>query len=221
VSWNVAGRAPLHCLERLEPDLCLLQEIGDIASASARSRRLHEFQCVAGFDPGTLSRYPLTPLPSGPVGSWQPPQLLLLTLPSGHRIVVCNVRLMLPSAVVALAGWDTGFDLEAAYAVRHEQYRRLAALLGKAMRSAGTGSAILAGDFNVPARMPSLDPLRALLADVWPSRGVGWGGTMTAEMPLARIDQCWVSRDIEVVSARVLDVGGSDHRLLVVDLLVG
>jgi len=73
----------------------------------------------------------------------------------------------------------------------------------------------------VPARMQSLRPLRALLRDVWTVGGLGWGGTMTADLPVARIDQCWVSHDVEVVSARVLNPGGSDHRLLLVDLLIG
>jgi endonuclease/exonuclease/phosphatase (EEP) superfamily protein YafD len=68
--------------------------------------------------------------------------------------------------------------------------------------------------------MASLDPLRSLLNDVWPIAGVGWGGTMTADLPLTRIDQCWVTGDIQVVTARVLRPGGSDHRLLLVDLIV-
>jgi len=82
----------------------------------------------------------------------------------------------------------------------------------------GEDPVILAGDFNTPAGMASLTPLRLLLRDVWPSAGVGWGATMTAEMPLSRIDQCWVSERLTPVAAHVERRGASDHRLLVVDL---
>jgi endonuclease/exonuclease/phosphatase (EEP) superfamily protein YafD len=44
---------------------------------------------------------------------------------------------------------------------------------------------------------------------------------MTADMPLSRIDQCWVSDGVEVVAAWVRPGKGSDHRMLVIDLLIG
>ena len=71
---------------------------------------------------------------------------------------------------------------------------------------------IIAGDFNVPARMQSLAPLRESLRDAWQVAGSGWGATVPEFLPLTRIDHVWVSESIEVVSVRVRRLAGSDHR---------
>lgn len=83
------------------------------------------------------------------------------------------------------------------------------------------GATILAGDFNVPARMPSLAPLREFLRDAWRAAGHGWGATMPEFLPLSRIDHVWVSENIEVVSVRVRRLPGSDHRAVIVDFGLG
>jgi endonuclease/exonuclease/phosphatase family metal-dependent hydrolase len=178
------------------------------------------FDFLANYDPGTLSRYDMTRLETERIGPWQEPLLALTALPNGRRIILANVRLAFPSIVVAVASFGSGLASDYGHRERIEQYQRLARLIEEAMRSHSTKSVVLAGDFNVPARLPSLDPLRGMPRDAWLQAGVGWGGTMTAEMPLSRIDQCWVSNDIDVVSARVVRTGQSDHRMLVVDLLV-
>jgi hypothetical protein len=45
------------------------------------------------------------------------------------------------------------------------------------------------------------------------------GATMTADFPVSRIDQCWVTPPIRPIRAEVRR-GDSDHRMLVVDLLL-
>jgi endonuclease/exonuclease/phosphatase family metal-dependent hydrolase len=110
--------------------------------------------------------------------------------------------------------------LPANHRERLAQFPRLAALIERTLREQRAAFAILAGDFNTSGGMASLAPLRSVVHDVWPMVGVGWGGTMTAELPLSRIDQCWISEGIVPVSAHVERRGTSDHRLLVVDLLV-
>jgi endonuclease/exonuclease/phosphatase (EEP) superfamily protein YafD len=141
-------------------------------------------------------------------------------LPNGRRIIIVNVRLALPSLVSSLASLGSGIPLDYGYRSRMEQFPRLARLIQESQRRHKTQSVILAGDFNAPAHLPSLDPLRSMIQDVWPRKGVGWGGTMTAILPLSRIDQCWISPDIEIVSAQVRRTRRSDHRPLVVDLIV-
>ncbi len=127
---------------------------------------------------------------------------------------------MLPSIVTWVAG---GFDgnPRLGYEARTSQYQLLAALLEETRLSRSIDTVILAGDFNAPARMASLDPLRSFLMDAWRRGGRGYGATATAELPLARIDHCWVSEDVVVSSAEVRRMPVSDHRLLVVDLDLG
>jgi endonuclease/exonuclease/phosphatase (EEP) superfamily protein YafD len=143
-----------------------------------------------------------------------------MELPGARRVVLANVRLVLPSVVQAVASLRWPTDLASGHRGRARQFVELADLLEATLRQQRTRSLILAGDFNTPGGLPSLFPLTRVASDVWPRRGLGWGGTMTAELPVSRIDQCWVSADIEPVAARVQRGEGSDHRLLVVDLIV-
>ena len=110
--------------------------------------------------------------------------------------------------------------LRPAHEERIAQFTRLDALVRRTIAEQGTRSVILAGDFNCPGGMRSLGALRPLLRDAWDEAGVGWGGTMTAELPLARIDQVWVSSDIEVLAGRVEARGSSNHRAVTVDLRI-
>jgi endonuclease/exonuclease/phosphatase family metal-dependent hydrolase len=123
--------------------------------------------------------------------------------------------------VVAAASfeWASAARLAEAHRERLRQYEELAVLLRETMEREGVRTAIVCGDFNTPGGARSLDPLSSVVADVWPRVGRGWGATMTADMPVSRIDQCWVTPDIQPLSAWVTH-GPSDHRALVVDLAV-
>lgn len=80
---------------------------------------------------------------------------------------------------------------------------------------------VLAGDFNTPARSRSLAPIRAMLDDVWLVSGRGWGATMTADFPVARIDQVWVEpARLRPLAAWVHHATGSDHRMVVADVAI-
>jgi len=100
----------------------------------------------------------------------------------------------------------------------------------------GPGSAsLVVGDLNATAGAPELVPLRTRLADAWQQAGSrgdqarGWqlwkrdqGLTHPARRPRVRIDQVWVSPEVRVTAARVLDGSAcSDHHPLQVDLVVG
>jgi endonuclease/exonuclease/phosphatase (EEP) superfamily protein YafD len=218
VSWNVAGRTSLGRLEDWRPDLCLLQEIGGIGPQDLRGY-WSGWSWRNAVDPGTLSRWPVTTLPTRSIGPWTDPQVLRVDLPGGRRLVVVNVRLMLPAFVVAAASFERPSlaALREAHARRLAQFPQLRDLLRETLALEGTTSAILCGDFNTPGGVRSVEPLDAVLQDVWPRAGRGWGATMTEWMPVSRIDQCWVTPDVRPLLARV-ERGPSDHRALVVDL---
>lgn len=214
VSWNVAGALPWPDLAAVEPDLCLLQES---AAPGVLAGRWVGFQWAEAFDPAALSRFAFRTLPTRSIGPWTPPQVLSLDLPGNRCLVVVNVRLMLPSIVVAAANLEAPSGLGRLHHERVAQFEKLAQLLDDTLRAEGCESALLCGDFNTPGDAASLAPLRRRLRDVWPEAGVGWGATMTADLPVARIDHCWVTPDIEAVRATVRR-GSSDHRMLIVDL---
>ena len=75
--------------------------------------------------------------------------------------------------------------------------------------------AVLMGDLNARPNAPELAPLYASLKDAWVEAGEGPGYTISSTNPYARIDYVFVSRDIGVTSAEVLDsayvAAASDH----------
>lgn len=218
VSWNVAGRVHLDALRAFRPDLCLLQEIA-IVHQQDLDGYWRGWQWQQALDPGTLSRWPVTRLPTRTVGPWTDPQVLRIDLPGGRRAIVVNARLVLPAFVVAAASLDapSAAGLGEAHRQRLHQFEELATLVRETLDREHATSAILCGDFNTPGGARSLAPLRAVVTDVWPRAGRGWGATMTEWTPVSRIDQCWVTPDVRPVAAWV-ERGPSDHRALVVDL---
>ena len=216
VTWNVAGGLPLRDLEPLAPDLCLFQET-PFTDPRTLEGYWAGFAWLGSLDPGALSRHPITRLATRKIGPWIEPLVLRLEPEEGRRIVVINARLMLPAPVVAAAEMARPAGLAKAHGDRLAQFHELVRLLKDTLQREETRSAVVCGDFNTPGDARSLDPLRGLLIDVWPRAGIGWGATMTAWLPVSRIDQCWVSADLEPIEARVLR-GASDHRFLVVDL---
>lgn len=217
VSWNVAGAMPLDDIADLHPDIAFLQEIGSIDKKRLEAGPFAGYRWKGELDPGTLSRFPIDRLKTGRIGPWQEPQVLKAALPDGRALLLVNVRLMLPAFVVALASGEWPVRLPAMHEERAGQFTRLAALIGRTIDAERPAATILCGDFNTPGGIATLQPLRERLRDVWPEAGRGWGGTMTAALPVSRIDQCWVSSTLRGVSAEVR-YGHSDHRMLVVDL---
>jgi endonuclease/exonuclease/phosphatase family metal-dependent hydrolase len=78
---------------------------------------------------------------------------------------------------------------------------------------------ILAGDLNATPDAAELAPLRRVLRDVWPSTA-GAGLTYPTDDPVKRIDYMLVSSHLRVRSASVPRTQASDHRPVVVDLLL-
>lgn len=215
VSWNVAGGTPVDDLASERADFYLLQETGWIDPTTLEGP-LKGFTWRPEIDPAVLSRAPVETQPTRKVGPWQEPQVVVTTV-GDRRVLLVNVRLMLPSIVVAAATFESPSDLIRLHNERRAQFEHLRILTTQTMERTGVGTVVLCGDFNSPGGMRSYEPLRGFLRDVWPEAGRGWGGTMTAAFPVSRIDQCWITPDLVALEARVRR-GASDHRRLVVDL---
>ncbi|MCG3197607.1 MAG: hypothetical protein GHCLOJNM_02095 [bacterium] len=227
-SWNVSGTlsAQSRCLEFLagyEPDICLFQETPDQDPTLEQGNfegYWKGFHWLDAGDCGILSRYPLKPLATEPVGPWPPVQIVSVQPATGSTFLLANVHLAVPSLVLNPLSRDKREYLVRRHKERVGQFGRLAKLIQAQMAETGNPSSIVAGDFNTPASQWSLDPLREFLSDVWLIRGVGWGRTITNQFPVSRIDQCWVTEDVTVASASVHRADISDHRVLLVDLLI-
>jgi endonuclease/exonuclease/phosphatase (EEP) superfamily protein YafD len=214
VSWNIgAGNSGwVEAALTLEPDLVFVQEGMKPAAVP------EGYHWYGTLDPGTLSRFPAEVLPTESVGPWTPPQLLSMEI-QGKKLLAANVRLMLPSVVIQLVN-PLEENPRENYRARVGQYEKLARLLRSTAERTGADAILLAGDFNVPAGMTSLEPLRGFLRDAWRTSGSRWGGTVPEFLPLVRIDQLWLSSGIWPVSVRVVRLPGSDHRAVVADVVL-
>ena len=103
----------------------------------------------------------------------------------------------------------------------------------RALRRAVDGAAqgrphIYAGDFNSPSTSPIFRNRWGDQQNAFTHAGWGWGYTAPcaksdwwpADLPWVRIDHILCSRDWRVLDCRAGTSGGSDHRLVVADLLL-
>jgi endonuclease/exonuclease/phosphatase family metal-dependent hydrolase len=110
--------------------------------------------------------------------------------------------------------FNTHLDYRADPSVRSRQAREMAAAL------AGVREPLIVfGDMNASPDAPEIVPLFERLRDAWPADS-GFGYTYPADVPVKRIDYVLISRDFNVVSARVPASDASDHRPVVVDLVL-
>lgn len=231
-TWNIAGRTDwpqlLEELEPWKPDIVFLQETPD-GNATLTTESLSGFwkgfDWVDQGDCGILSRYPLTHLPSTKIGPWDKPALAATVIPeigsTTRSVLLCNVRMMLPAAATSPDRWfDDPAYMRSAHEARVLQYKNLADLLSSTTSLLENDNVILGGDFNVRGGSKSLTPLiEGGLRDVWPESGGGWGATVLADFPMARIDQLWVSREWLPIQSRTVVLEVSDHRMVILDML--
>jgi endonuclease/exonuclease/phosphatase (EEP) superfamily protein YafD len=225
--WNVNSQRSrkseiLATLVEFAPDLCLLQETGiggPLILPEDLVGGLAGFHWVDTGDCGVLSRFPVSLVGDGAAGQTGTRQFAAVQLPRGSLLLVANVHLM-KSLVFRPPFSGDRLTYRAGHDRRISQYPDLMRQIEQHSVALETGTVILAGDFNLGADMHSLDPIRQRLRDVWIAHGLGWGATALSRFPVARIDHCWVSDDIQCVAARVISTQVSDHRPLVVDLII-
>lgn len=233
VTWNMDGASGgnagvLAALEHNKPDIVFAQETPD-GAASFGPVDLQGYWKAwhwsdAG-DCGLLSRWPLQNLPSERVGPWAPAQLALCYVPSvrgsgtTQTLLLVNVRLMLPSLILDPLSARNRETLAEQNDQRLRQNMALADVIDRVARLHECDDVILAGDFNTRAGAKSLAVLgsRAGLSDAWRAVGLGWGGTITASFPVARIDQVWYRGALRPLQSQAVRAPVSDHRMVITE----
>ncbi len=111
--------------------------------------------------------------------------------------------------------FNTHLDYRSDPAVRRQQVVETLAIVGNP-----TTPTLLFGDLNAGPDAAELQPLFRRLHDSWPGVGTEAGLTHPAIAPVKRIDFVLMSPHFRAVGARVPDTQASDHRPVVVDLVV-
>lgn len=109
---------------------------------------------------------------------------------------------------------NTHLDYRTDPAVRRQQVTETLAIIGEP-----TTPTLLFGDFNASPDAPELQPLFTHLRDSW-AGSADAGLTYSSTVPVKRIDYVLTSGHFRVRTARVADAQASDHRAVVVDLVL-
>jgi len=100
---------------------------------------------------------------------------------------------------------------------RQKRRGQLAKIVEQVEKLEGEVSIIVGGDFNVAGGDNSLSGLGVLLRDGFDEEGYGWGDTAINEFPLWRVDQIWISENLEATGVFTLKTKNSDHRMVIGD----
>ena len=114
----------------------------------------------------------------------------------------------------AVRVFNTHLDYRSDPRVRQQQVSEMLRYIGDA-----SGPTLLFGDLNAPPDAPEIQRLLAKLTDAWPA-SAGPGLTDPADEPRKRIDYVLVSKQFRVSSASVPVTLASDHRPVLVDLVL-
>ena len=111
----------------------------------------------------------------------------------------------------------THLDYRRDPSVRERQTREMVAYIDSL-----SPATIVLGDLNATPDEPAIQPLRQRLRDAWTISAISAdsGLTYPADHPTERIDYVLVSRRLRVRAARVPVTQASDHRPVVVDLVL-
>lgn len=106
--------------------------------------------------------------------------------------------------------------LRSAGRIRERQAYELMRELAKVDRATPV---IVCGDFNGPPRGRVYERLTSDLKDCFADSALGPGWTIPAKMPMMRLDYVFVRPASTVLSSRVLEDAGSDHRPLLAEIV--
>jgi len=140
-----------------------------------------------------------------------------LVLTNGIELEVVSLRLATPAVRIDLWSPDCWRAQADHRRLQREQITRIAS------RLTGIDPAIpllVGGDFNTPPGDAIFAAFGPRLRDAFAEGGLGWGNTITNHGPFTRIDQIWISDHWSAETVISRPTIHSDHRMVVVDLIL-
>jgi len=214
ISLNCGGglAEALDEVVKFQPDIVLAQESPSSEDVAKTAKRLYgnAGSYVYGVDSSVIFKGRGTIVMQDIRGS-----VVDVELEPGFNLRVASVHLPTPSTRADLWSRDCWREYQDIW---NEQSRLLAKYKAFLMKS--SSPKLIGGDFNLPARDGATRSLKPELRDAYPSSGSGLCNTIINDYPMHRIDQIWVSSDMQPQTMRVFKTKHSDHRMVVCDLSV-
>ncbi|HSI72939.1 MAG TPA: endonuclease/exonuclease/phosphatase family protein [Fimbriimonas sp.] len=216
VSLNCAGGLIEAAREVAQhhPDIVLLQESPGKNELEVLRQELFGKggTVVSGPDAAVLSRYPLRAFEKPHIDA----TAAIATLDDGRSLNIVSLRLMPPVFRVDIFNPSAWSDLRRNRELRREELGEVADWVSKMPGNA----TIVGGDFNAQSGDAVFRGMPGGLRDAFYEGGIGWGHTAVNDYPLARIDQIWVSQEFYLLHERVQKTVYSDHRMVVLRMML-
>ena len=226
VTYNVAQgefgvQKALAAVRRENPDVVVLQETNSRrwpgTTQPALLAAFPGYQTAPGGEVAVFSRYPILVQRSHPVPRTSRAVLEVVLNVHGQRVTIFDTHF---STATNSHEASRHLDFPHPVYLRHTAAVRAAEAAQILDLTAHCPTPLLvAGDFNTPPRGRIYRTLATHLHDVFRTVGWGCGGTFPARLPLLRIDYGF-ARGLTPLHARVLNLRGSDHRPVEMDLLL-
>jgi len=217
VSLNCSGGSKDAAREviSLKPDVVLLQEVPEETIILNLTKEIFgdKGNFVRGEESSILASGSVTPIPGMPWFSTR----AKVRFSDGIELDVTTFRLKAP--IVRADLWNPE-----CWRVQKEnriaRYKQLKKIMDSIEKGMNTRYFIMGGDFNAPAGDAVFKLIGTEWRDAFEEGGIGWGATMPNDSPLFRIDRVFKSTGIRVAQARTKRTKHSDHRALLVDIIV-
>jgi endonuclease/exonuclease/phosphatase (EEP) superfamily protein YafD len=212
-----------EALDRLSPDIVLLQELNPPVAQKILERVGSRYACqalqpqVGTYGMGVLAKFPCTATP-GPqeVGGFGLPQFIDLQLDTHQQVRVINFHTIPPHTLIRNREQDNELQRLSNSIIEREKFMRSIIVEAQKLPTDGI---ILGGDLNATVRNRVYGIIRKLgLCDAWSVGDRLLGGTWPGPhypLPswLIRIDYIFHSDTLVAKTAETLPNGfGSDHR---------
>jgi hypothetical protein len=218
VSFDLEGDdSDLRRLADWEPQILLLQGVPDEGPLAEFGEAMHGERSVFLVEGGLaiLARGELLNSLAEENGKVLHARL---RLPGG--LIVDTSTLELGRCVPTYTLWNPA-TWHALAEARTTNRRQLRSYQGEHQISLATTARIIGGAFNTPPGDDAFRPLEGNgMVDVHRVAGLGWGNTYPGDYPALRLDQIWVSANLEPFETRTRMIPGTNRRAVVSDLLL-
>lgn len=218
VSLNCAGdRFAVAEVAALQPDIVCIQESPGREPLVALARDLFgdDGQVLVGIDASIVARGTIDAMPLRDSATMNAVHARV-HLPDGPELEVVSLRLEAPMVRIDL--WSPECWREQT-ANRRRRRKQLETVLSAVSTTNNHRPLIVGGDFNAPPG-DAIFQLLSPLHDAFSEAGRGWGNTIINAAPFLRIDQIWLSPQLQAVDVYSRKTEHSDHRMVVCDVAI-